>query len=118
MLLCRKLDLLCEAEVAVDGSKFKAANNRDKNFTPYKLQKRIEQIEASIARYLAAMETADRHEDEVLKAKSARLKEKIASLREQARRFRGDCREIGGASPRGYLQARFPGEAETAWPGS
>src|SRR5829696_5295307 len=68
--LCRRLDLFSEALVAVDGSKFKAANNRDKNFTPHKLQKRIEQIEASIARYLAAMETADRHEDEVLKAKS------------------------------------------------
>ena len=88
VLLCRELDLFSEALVAVDGSKFKAVNNRDKNFTPYKLQKRIEQIEASIARYLSAMEAADRHEDEVLKAKSARLKEKIASLRGQARRFR------------------------------
>ena len=68
VLLCRKLDLFSDALVAIDGSKFKAVNNRDKNFTPYKLQKRIEQIEASIARYLAAMETADRHDDEVLKA--------------------------------------------------
>jgi transposase len=88
VLLCRELDLFSEALVAVDGSKFKAVNNRDKNFTPHKLQKRIEQIEASIARYLAAMEAADRHEDEVLRAKSARLKEKIASLRERAQRFR------------------------------
>jgi transposase len=88
VLLCRKLGLLTEATVAVDGSKFKAVNNRDKNFTPYKLQKRIEQIEASIARYLAAMETADRHDDEVLKAKSGRLNEKIAALREQVQRFR------------------------------
>src|SRR5918997_460037 len=88
VLLCRELDLFSEALVAVDGSKLKAVNSRDKNFTPYKLQKRIEQVEASIARYLSAMEAADRHEDEVLKAKSARLKEKIASLRAQARRFR------------------------------
>src|SRR4051794_3292605 len=88
VLLCRKLGLLTEATVAVDGSKFKAVNNRDKNFTPYKLQKRIKQIEASIARYLAAMETADRHDDEVLKAKSGRLKEKIAALREQVQRLR------------------------------
>src|SRR5215218_10318706 len=86
--LCRELDLFPEAVAAVDGSEFKAVNNRDKNFTPHKLQRRIEQIEASIARYLAAMEAADRHEDEVLRAKSARLKEKIASLREQVRRFR------------------------------
>jgi transposase len=89
VVLCRKLGLLTDTTVAVDGSKFKAVNNRDKNFTPYKLGKRIEQIEASIARYLAAMEAADRHEDdEVLQAKSARLKEKIASLREQVGRFR------------------------------
>jgi transposase len=88
VLLCRKRDPFSEALVAVDGGKFEAVNNRDKNFTPHKLQKRIEQIEASVARYLAAMEAADRHEDEVLKAKSARLKEKIASPRDQVRRFR------------------------------
>ncbi len=89
VLLCRKLGLLTDAVVAVDGSKFKAVNNRDKNFTPYKLGKRIEQVETSIARYLAAMEAADRHEgDEVLQAKSARLKEKLAALRERAQRLR------------------------------
>src|SRR4051794_29923566 len=98
VLLCRKLDLFSDALVAIDGSKFKAVNNRDKNFTPYKLQKRIEQIEASIARYLSAMEAADRHEDEVLKAKSARLKEKIASLREQVQRFR-DMEQAVRAAP-------------------
>src|SRR5499427_3259198 len=56
VLLCRKLDLFSDAVVGIDGSKFKAVNNRDKNYTPYKLQRRIEQIEASIARYLSAME--------------------------------------------------------------
>jgi transposase len=98
VLLCRKLDLFSEALVAVDGSKFKAVNNRDKNFTPYKLQKRIEQIEASIARYLSAMEAADRHENEVLRAKSARLKEKIAFLREQVQQFR-DMEQAVRAAP-------------------
>ena len=89
VLLCRKLGLLTDAVVAVDGSKFKAVNNRDKNFTPYKLGKRIEQVETSIERYLAAIEAADRHEgDEVLQAKSARLKEKIAALRERVQRLR------------------------------
>ena len=56
VLLCRKLDLFSDAVVGIDGSKFKAVNNRDKNYTPYKLQRRLEQIEASIARYLSAME--------------------------------------------------------------
>src|SRR5882757_8589590 len=88
VLLCRRLNLFSEAMVAIDGSKFKAVNNRDKNFTPAKLQSRIEQVEASIARYLSAMDAADRQEGEVAQAKSARLKEKIAVLRTQVQRFR------------------------------
>ena len=88
VLLCRRLKLFSEAVVAIDGSKFKAVNNRDKNYTPAKLQSRIEQIEANIARYLSAMDAADRQEGEVAQAKSARLKEKIAVLRTQARQFR------------------------------
>ena len=88
VLLCRRLKLFTEAVVAIDGSKFKAVNNRDKNYTPTKLKRRIEQIEASIARYLSAMDAADRQEGEVAQAKSARLKEKIASLRTQVQQFR------------------------------
>jgi transposase len=62
VMLCRRLELFSEALVAIDGSKFKAVNNRDKNFTPNKIQRRMEQIEASIDRYLSALETADRQE--------------------------------------------------------
>jgi transposase len=58
--LCRQLNLLAEATVAIDGSKFKAVNNRDNNFTANKIQRRREQIEAGIERYLSALETADR----------------------------------------------------------
>jgi len=88
VLLCRRLKLFTEAVVAIDGSKFKAVNNRDKNYTPTKLKRRIEQIEASIARYLSAMDAADRQEGEVAQAKSARLKEKIEALRTQMQEFR------------------------------
>jgi len=88
VLLCRRLKLFSEAVVAIDGSKFKAVNNRDKNYTPAKLQSRIKQVEASIARYLSAMDAADRQEGEVAQAKSARLKEKIAALRTQVQEFR------------------------------
>jgi transposase len=95
--LCRGLGLFADAVVAVDGSKFKAANNRDKNFTPYKLQKRIEQIEESIARYLDAMDTADRHEGEAAQAKVTRLKDKVALLREQMRRFRAMQEQVAAA---------------------
>ena len=58
--LCRRLSLFTQAVVAIDGSKFKAVNNRDKNFTVAKVAKRIEQTEASITRYLAALDRADR----------------------------------------------------------
>jgi hypothetical protein len=87
IVLCRQLNLFTEAIVAIDGSKFKAVNNRDKNFTPAKMQRRMAQIEASIARYLAAMDTADRAEPEVAELKKGRLQEKIAALKEQMQRL-------------------------------
>jgi transposase len=81
--LCRKLDLLSSASVAVDGSKFKAVNARDKNFTEAKMKRRLERIDKSIARYLSQLETADRHGDAVPEAKVTRLKDKIEKLREE-----------------------------------
>jgi hypothetical protein len=81
--LCRQLGLFTRAVIAIDGSKFKAVNNRDKNFTVAKVGKRIEQVDASIVRYLAALDRADREEGDVAEAKSGRLKEKIAGLRRQ-----------------------------------
>src|SRR5471032_3588317 len=67
--LCRKLDLFAHAVAAIDGSKFKAVNTRDKNFTRASIKRRMEQGEASIARYLSALDTADRQEGETAKAK-------------------------------------------------
>ena len=81
--LCRKLDLLVGASVAIDGSKFKAVNARDKNFTEAKMKRRLERIDESIARYLAQLETADRHGDAVPEAKVARLQGKIEKLKEE-----------------------------------
>jgi hypothetical protein len=81
--LCRRLNLFTQAVVAIDGSKFKAVNNRDKNYTVTKVKKRMEQVDASIARYLAALDRADRDESDVAEVKSARLQEKIAGLRRQ-----------------------------------
>ena len=81
--LCRKLDLLSAASVAIDGSKFKAVNARDKNFTEAKMKRRLERIDESIARYLSQLETADRHGDAVPEAKVARLKGKIEKLKEE-----------------------------------
>jgi len=81
--LCRHLGLFTRAVVAIDGSKFKAVNNRDRNFTVAKVGKRMEQVDASIARYPRALDRADREESDVAEAKSGRLREKIAGLRRQ-----------------------------------
>jgi transposase len=87
--LCRSMGLLTEAGVAIDGSKFKAVNNRDKNFTRAKMERRLAQIEESVARYLQQLDTADRQEpSEALKTKTSRLKEKIAKLKEEMQRLR------------------------------
>src|SRR4029434_10779392 len=89
IVLCRQLNLFSEAIVAIDGSKFKAVNNRDKNFTPAKMQDRKSQIEENIARYLAAMDTADRAEPEVAELKKDRLQEKISALKQQMQQLKG-----------------------------
>jgi transposase len=82
--LCREIGLLATASVAIDGSKFKAVNNRDKNFTCGKVERRRAQLEESVARYLSQLDTADRHEPtEALVAKTERLKEKLAKLKEE-----------------------------------
>ena len=88
VVLCRRLKLFTGAVVAIDGSKFKAVNNRDKNFTVTKVGKRLEQVDASIVRYLAALDRADREEGDIAEAKSGRLKEKIAGLRRQMQALR------------------------------
>lgn len=83
VVICQQLGLFSEALVAVDGSKFKAVNNRDRNFTNAKLQQRMEEIESSIARYLIALDASDRQEPERKQATTVRLQEKIAALKVQ-----------------------------------
>ena len=97
IVLCRQFDLFTRAVVAIDGSKFKAVNTRDKNFTQAKLTKRIEQVEASMARYLAALDRADRQDGDVAEAKASRLKEKIAGLRRQMRSLREMGQQVEAA---------------------
>jgi transposase len=83
VVLCRQIGLFTQALAAVDGSKFKAVNTRDKNFTVTKLKKRIEQVAEHIAGYLADLDTADRLEGEAVEARAEKLKDKIATLRAQ-----------------------------------
>jgi len=90
IMLCRALGLFEEASVVIDGSKFKAVNNRDRNFTRAKMERRMAQIEESVARYLRQLDTADRQEpSEAHTTKTSRLKEKIAKLKEEMQRLRG-----------------------------
>jgi transposase len=83
VVLCQQLGLFSETLVAIDGSKFKAVNNRDRNFTSAKLQRRMEEIESSIQRYLTALDTADRQEPSVARARTERLEDKIIALKAQ-----------------------------------
>ena len=88
VVLCRRMGLLAHASVAIDGSKFKAVNNRDRNFTRAKMARRMAQIEESVARYLQQLDSADRQgPSEVLETKTTRLKEKIAKLKKEMQRL-------------------------------
>src|SRR5258708_34208961 len=86
--LCRRLELFSEASVAIDGSKFKAVNTRDRNFTQAKMQRRLAQIEESVARYLAQLDSADRQETAGAQVKAGHLEEKIKKLRQEGRRLK------------------------------
>src|SRR5471032_2029411 len=91
--LCRKMGLLTKASVAIDGSKFKAVNSRDNNFTQGKIQRRQKQIEESVARYMSQLDTADRRTaageepSETVLLTKTRLREKLAKLEEEVKRL-------------------------------
>ena len=86
--LCRSFGLLADASVAIDGSKFKAVNNRDRNFTKGKMKRRMAQIEESVARYLHQLDSNDRQEPSLARTmKTTRLNEKIAKLTEEMQRL-------------------------------
>jgi transposase len=86
--LCRQMGLLTTSIVAIDGSKFKAVNTRGKNYTRGKVERRRAQLEKSVARYLAQLDTADLQEpSEELAAKTAHLKEKLVKLESEMQRL-------------------------------
>jgi len=95
--LCREIGLIAGGMVAVDGSRFKAVNTRDKNYTPGAIRLRMEQVDASIARYLAMLDTADRQEDQVAEMRVNRLTERLEALRRQMRELRAMGRVVADA---------------------
>lgn len=107
VVLCRQLGLFGTALVAIDGSKFKAVNTRDRNFTAYKVKRRIEQVAEHIASYLQDLDTADRHEGEAAEARSGRLVEKVERLRAQMAMLKAMEAEVE-ASPDGQISLTDP----------
>jgi transposase len=107
VVLCREIGLFTQAVAAVDGSKFKAVNTRDKNFTPTKLKKRIEQVAEHIADYLQELDTADRLEGDAVEARAEKLKDKIATLRAQMQALKAMEAQVT-ASPDGQVSLTDP----------
>jgi transposase len=107
VVLCRQIGLFTQALAAVDGSKFKAVNTRDKNFTPVKLKKRLEQVAEHIAGYLQDLDTADRMEGDAAEARVVKLKDKIATLRAQMQALKAMEAQVA-ASPDGQVSLTDP----------
>ena len=115
--ICRKLGLLAKASVAIDGSKFKAVNNRDKNYTTGKIERRRKQLEESVARYLAQLETADRHDpSETITLKKTRIKEKLEKLKSETEKLAAIERQVL-ASPDGQISLTDPDSRSMATSG-
>jgi len=96
IVVCGRAGLLTATTVAIDGSKFKAVNSRDRNFTKAKVAKRLEQIEASIERYLSELETADR-QPSTPEIKITRLKDKVGRLKQEIERMKAIEAELAQA---------------------
>ena len=115
--LCRELGLLTNASVAIDGSKFKAVNTRDKNFTRAKMERRLAQIEESVARYLSQLDTADLQEpSEALAVRTGHLKEKLAKLASESQRLKAIEKEML-ASPNQQISLTDPDSRSMATSG-
>jgi IS5 family transposase len=97
VLLCREIGLIAGGTVAVDGSRFKAVNTRDKNYTPGAIRRRMEQVDASIARYLGMLDTADRQEDQVAEMRVSRLRDRLEALRRRMRELQVMERAVADA---------------------
>jgi transposase len=107
VMLCRQLKFFSDATVAIDGSKFKAVNNRDKNFTDHKLKARMEQLEQSIARYMDELERADREPASLPEGRVPHLKEKILKIKAQMQKL-GEIETQMRAAPDGQISLTDP----------
>ena len=88
--LCRELGLLTNASVAIDGSKFKAVNTRDKNFTRAKMERRLAQVEESVARYLSQLDTDLQEPSEALAVRDGASDGEACQACQRAAAIEGD----------------------------
>jgi transposase len=100
VLMCRGLGLFEHATVAIDGSKFKAVNNRDKNFTESKLKARMQQLDETVQRYLTELDRADRDPSLVTEARVEHLKQKLETVKVQMHRLREIEQQLQAAPDR------------------
>lgn len=116
--LCRGFGLLGSSVVALDGSRFKAVNNRDKNFTRAKLERWLRDTDESIARYMAELDRTDREEDGA-SDKAERLAGRIDRLRARMARLKAIEKELE-AAPDGQVSLTDPDarSMSTSAPGS
>ena len=115
--LCRRMGLLEKASVAIDGSKFKAVNNRDRNFTRAKVEKRRTQLEESVARYLSQLDTADRQEpSEAIELKKTHLKGKLEKLKSEMQKLEAVEKQVF-ASPDKQISLTDPDSRSMATSG-
>jgi transposase len=105
--LCRRLKLFSEAIVAIDGSKFKAVNNRDQNFTAGKLKARMQHLEESVARYLADLDRADHDPTPVSEARSEHLRHKIETIRAHLQELKAVSAQLTNV-PEGQISRTDP----------
>ena len=107
IVMCRELKLFSEAIVAIDGSKFKAVNNRDKNFTDRKLKARMQQLDESIARYMTELDRADREPALVTEARVEHIKQKVETVKKQMRELKQIGKQMAKA-PDGQVSLTDP----------
>ncbi len=107
IVMCRDLKLFSEAIVAIDGSKFKAVNNRDKNFTDRKLKARMQQLDESIARYLTELDRADREPALETEARFEHIKQKVETFKKQMRELKQIGKQMARA-PDGQISLTDP----------
>jgi len=83
VMICRRLNLFSDSLIAIDGSRFKAVNNRDRNYTKAKVKRRIEAINKSLDRYFSQLESFDRQDQQVPRVKTEHINKQIDSLKRQ-----------------------------------